>query len=400
MRTLRYRAVDQAGRRVGGRLQAAGPRELEARLGQDGLELLSWRECRGVRRGRAARVRREDLIELVFHLEQLLRAGLPLLETLADLCESLEHRGLREVCAALAAQVEGGRSLSQAMEGFPAVFDPITVGLVRAGERSGRLVEVLRELLETLRWQQEQLARGRRLLVYPALVLVLVGGLLAFLVTFLVPELVGFVRTLGGELPWHTRALLAFTGAVREGWPLGLGLLGLLLAGPALAGRCSPTLARRLDAWRLRLPLLGALRRKTLLARFTGQFATMYGAGLTVLECIAAGEQLIDNLALREALREAGRRIAGGARISAGFEAAGLFPPLVVRMLRVGETTGALDEALRNASALHTREVRDAVERLQGLVGPALTLVLGALLGWIMLSVLGPIYGLVGQIQP
>ena len=141
------------------------------------------------------------------------------------------------------------------------------------------------------------------------------------------------------------------------------------------------------------------LRKKLILARFVHYFALMYSSGMPVLQSIRLGEGLLGNRAIEEAARAAARRIAEGASISEGFERAGLFPPLVLRMLRVGESTGALDTALANIGYFYERDVRDAAERVQALVGPASTLVLGTVLLWVIVSVMGPIYDMVAGVS-
>ncbi|MGD9604193.1 MAG: type II secretion system F family protein, partial [Gammaproteobacteria bacterium] len=133
--------------------------------------------------------------------------------------------------------------------------------------------------------------------------------------------------------------------------------------------------------------------------RVCSVFSIMYTSGITVLECLRSGEDVADNRAIRTALRDAGRMIADGGGISASFGATGLFPPLVVRMLRVGENTGALEDALSNVTYFFTRDVRDSVTRLQTLILPAVTVLLGAIVLWIMSSILGPIYDLFTEIR-
>jgi type IV pilus assembly protein PilC len=151
----------------------------------------------------------------------------------------------------------------------------------------------------------------------------------------------------------------------------------------------------RRDLLLLRLPLLGELRRKLALARFAGLFATLYAAGINVIDALKTSENITGNLALREGLRTATLRIEQGQTISQAFASVGLFPPLVTRMLRVGEQTGALDRALANVSAFYSRDVREAIARLQATMEPALTVAMGALLLWIASAVLGPIYDII-----
>ena len=397
---MAYKAMDERGRVVRGRIEAGNLADLEARLGRMGLDLISGAQTRrreGARR--AGRVGRRDLIHFCFQLEQLSGAGVPVLEALCDLRDSLQERNLRALVAGMVESIEGGRTLSEAMEEAPEVFDSVFTSLVRAGERSGEVGRVLRSVTENLKWRDEQAARVRRLLAYP----VFAGGVMALVVvllmTMLVPQLVSFIATVGEEMPVHTRALVALSDFFVRWWFPILGIpLALLAAGAALA-RVSPSLRYAIDDLKLRAWVTGPILRKIILARFANCFALMYASGIGVPECVRTGEDLAGNRALAAAMRRAGRRITEGASISAAFEQSALFPPLVLRMLRVGESTGALDAALRNVSYFYERDVREAVERLQALIGPVLTLILGALLFWVIVAVLGPIYDVITRVD-
>jgi type IV pilus assembly protein PilC len=202
----------------------------------------------------------------------------------------------------------------------------------------------------------------------------------------------------GQELPLHTRALIVVSNFVIGYWYL------ILLTPPALffgvrhLARMNPEARYRLDGFKLRVWPVGPIYAKILLARFAGNFALMFTAGITVLESLRTSEQLVDNKVVEEALRRVQRQIGEGVGLTSAFENTGLFPPLVIRMLRVGENTGALDRALANVSYFYNRDVKESIEKVQTLIEPALTVVLGLLLGWVMLSVLGPIYDILGKI--
>lgn len=398
---MRYRAMDARGRMRRGRMEAVNEADLEARLRRLDLDLVT---CRPVppRKGRAWSLRppiaRGQLINFCFHFEQLLTAGVPIPEALADLRDSVKGFHLRTVLAGLLESVHGGANLSEAMGRHPEAFDSMTINLVRAGESSGQLPAVLRRLTDSLRWRDEQAMQFRKVLVAPVLMAVVVGAVVLFLMLYLVPRLVGFIETTGEALPAHTRTLIALSRFFQDWWYLAPAPAApwLLLAA---GGRMSPRLRGAADALRLRVWFVGPLRKKLILARFVNYFALMYASGTPVLESLRIGEGLLGNRAVEEATRTAVRRIAEGASISEGFEHAGLFPPLVLRMLRVGESTGALDSALANIGYFYERDVRDAVERVQALVGPASTLVLGLVLIWVIVSVMGPIYDMVAGIS-
>ena len=398
MPLMRYKAVDAQGRRLGGEIEAANAADLETRLARLGLDLVTFREAKAARVVGRGRVRRGDLVGFCFHMEQLLTAGVPVIEGLATLRDSAGNPRLREVLASMVESVEGGETLSGAMREHPRVFGAVFVNLVRAGELSGRVGEILGSLHEHLKWQNEQLALAQRLLMYPAIAGTVVMLVVFFLMAYLVPQLVSFIEGMGRELPLHTRALIIVSDFCVAYWYL---VLAAPFAGFALVRalcRASPAAAYAMDDLKLRIWLIGPIMKRIILARFAGSFALLYASGITVLECIRICEGIAGNRAVEAATRHAGRRIAEGASISAGFEATGLFSPLVLRTLRLGESTGGLDSALLNVSRYYNSGVTDSMERLQAMLGPAITLVLGAILFWVIVSVLGPIYDLITAI--
>ncbi len=396
---MRYRAMDERGRISRGRLEAADLAHLEARLAGMGLELISASEARTKLRPRGVRVGRRGLIHFCFALEQLLSAGIPVHDALSDLRDSATTANLRVLVASMKESIEAGKTLSGAMEELPQVFDPVLVGLVRAGESSGQVEAVLRTVTENLKWQDEQVARTRKLLAYPLLSGGVLVAVMVFLMVGLVPQLVSFITMMGQELPVHTRALVATSDLFVRYWFVAVFAPLLLLLACTTLARLSPALRIAIDGFKLKAWGVGPVLRKMILARFANAFALMYSSGITVPECTRLCEGLVGNEAVASATRRAGRRIAEGANLSDGFESSGLFPPLVVRMLRVGESTGALDRALRNVSYFYERDVQEAMDRLQTMIAPTMTLILGTLLFWIIASVLGPIYGTITSIE-
>ena len=398
MPLMRYKAMDERGRRLTGRIEAANAADLEARLSRLGLDLVTFRETKAGRTAGRGRVRRGDLIGFCFHMEQLLSAGVPVLEGLAILRDSTGNPRLRDVLAGMVESVEGGETLSGAMREHPRVFGAVFVNLVHAGEISGRLGEILGSLNEHLKWQNEQVALLRRLLTYPSIAGTAVMLVVFFLMAYLVPQLVSFIEGMGRELPFHTRALILVSDAFVAYWYLVPAAPIAVFAAVRALCRTSAAAAYAVDDWKLRVWPVGPIMKKIIVARFAGSFALLYASGITVLECIRICEGLAGNRAVEHATRRAGAKIAEGAGISAGFEATGLFSPLVLRMLRLGESTGGLDTALLNVSRYYNRGVTESMEQLQAMLGPAITLVLGMILFWVIFSVLGPIYDLIAAV--
>jgi type IV pilus assembly protein PilC len=394
-----YRAVDAEGRGSAGNLDAANPIDLELRLRRLGLDLIT---CDAVRRSSAARSRqatRPELITFCFHLSQLLNAGVNIIEALTDLRDSVDNPRFRQVVASILEDIEGGLKLSDAMANHPRCFDSVFVALVRAGEQSGQLTEVLDQLAENIKWHDEIGAQTRRALTYPIVVLAVIMAVVFILMTVLVPQLAATFKTLVPKLPRETEMLLSLSSVFVKHWYLMLGIPALIaVAGWSLA-RTNERVQRALDEIGLRLPVLGAIRRKAILARFSTTFAMLYKSGISVLDCIRISETVVGNRMMQEGLQRVGRGISEGQGISQAFVATNLFPPLVVRMLRVGESTGGLDAALMNVSYFYNRQVRESVERMQQLMGPATTIMLGLLIAAILYSVFLPIYDVISKVK-
>lgn len=393
MPLYRYKAIDASGKAALGRLEAQNLFDLEQRLARLGLDLVTGVPGGGaVRASRGRGIGRRELINFCFQLEQLAAAGIPLIEGLKDLRDSVETLRVREVVSGVIESIEGGRNLSQALAAQPGVFSEVFVSLIRSGEQAGSLPEVLRRLAEQLRWEDELAAQTRKLMLYPAFVGGLVVAVTLFLMIFLVPQMAGFIRNLGQEVPLQTRILIrASEICVAYWWAIVL-VPGALAAGGATLARTDARLRYALDRCKISLPLVGPILRKIILSRFASSFALMYASGIMVLDAIRYAEAIVDNKPLQGALRAAGEQVAEGRTLAGAFADTGMFPPLVIRMLRVGESTGALDTALMNVSYFYNREVREATGRLQALIEPVLTVVLGAILAWVMLAVLGPVY--------
>jgi type IV pilus assembly protein PilC len=209
----------------------------------------------------------------------------------------------------------------------------------------------------------------------------------------------GFIRNMGQDLPLQTRILIQVSAIFVAYWWAILAAPFVLWGALKFAVKGNPAFEYAIDRYKISAPLIGPILRKIILSRFASSFAMMYASGITVLDAIRSCEEIMGNKVLANALRSAGQQIAEGKNMTAAFQDLGLFPPLVIRMLRIGENTGALDTALLNVSYFYNREVRESIGKMQAMIEPALTLLLGALLGWVMLSVLGPVYDSISKMK-
>jgi type IV pilus assembly protein PilC len=399
MALFNYRAVDADGHTVSGRIDAMNIVDLEMRLRRMDLDLVKGDPVNNKSLLGTHTVPRRELIHFCFHLEHLVRVKVPILEGLTDLRDSLENPRFREVVAGLVEGIEGGQTLSQAMDAHPRVFDKVFVSLIRAGEASGRLPEVLRSLTETLKWEDELASQTKKLAMYPAFVGTIVIAATFFLMVYMVPQLKQFVKNMGEALPMQTKVLFFVSDTLVAYWYVVLLLPILLGIGTKILLNTNPLARIRFDALKLRLPFVGEILRKIILSRFANTFALLYSSGIPILESIRTTQDVVGNLVVRHGLERVEQLIGEGQNVTAAFHRTGFFPPLVIRMLKVGESTGALGEALVNISYFYNRDVKESVEKVQQLIEPALTMVLGCLLGWIMLSVLGPVYDVISRIK-
>ncbi|MDH3288084.1 MAG: type II secretion system F family protein [Betaproteobacteria bacterium] len=400
MPTYEYKAVDRGGRPARGGLEAVNEVDLELRLRRMGLDLITYKQVERETAGfRSGKITRQDLINFCFDMEQMYRSGIPIMDGLRDLRDSSDNARFREVLTSMTEDMEGGRVLSQCTAAHPSVFDNVFTSLLRAGEQSGRIAEVFENLAASLRWQDELASQTKRLLIYPAMVLVVVLAVVVFLLIYLVPQITSLLKTMGMALPMQTRALIFVSNAVIDYWPFLFGVPVAAAVALVLLIRRNPKAAYLWDHAKLRLPFLGPILQKIILARFSNFFALMYQSGITVLDALKTSEDIVGNRVVADALMRAGQQINAGETLTEAFRNLGIFPPLVIRMLRVGEATGAIDASLKNVNYFYTRDVREAVDNGLKLLEPSLTLGLGVVLAFIMWSVLSPVYDILGKMK-
>lgn len=391
MTYYQYTAIDQLGRQQRGCMDVPSEQSLVECLQQQELELLTYKLGQPLFRHQP-RVNSAVLIVFCIQMEQLLQAGVPLLQAIAELAEQSEHKGLRAALRILYRDLEAGRLLSQAFQAQANIFPPLFGQLVDAGERTGQLSEIFGHLTRTLSWQAELLAQIRRGLTYPAVLCVMVAVAAYVMLTFLVPQMASFLQGLGQELPWSTRLLLTLSDGVMAygGWLL---LVMVLLVGALiLIVRHSLKAALLLDQCLLKIPVFGRLLHQLVLARLCRFLGLMYQTGIPLLQALEWCQPLLQQRVMALALAEVHQRVQAGESLTSSFKATLQFPPLMLRMLSVGETTGALDRMLLQLAAFYDREVQSQLQTLLRLLEPALTISLGLMLLFLMAAVMLPVY--------
>ncbi len=399
MASFAYRAIDAEGIIQTGNIDAMNGVDLELRLRRVGLDLITFESVKKSAMMGARRITRKELITFCFHMDQLMRAGVPIIDALTDLRDSVENPNFKQIVGGLLEDIEGGLTLSAAMTSHPQAFDTVFVALIRTGEQTGQLPEVLSKLTDNLKWQDELASQVKKAMMYPAFAGTVILAVVFALMIFLVPQLAVTMKALTPNPPPQTMALIAVSAWMKQFWYLVLGLPAIGLVTLLVLAKTSEDVRYRIDAIALKLPIMGPLINKIILARFSTYFALMYQAGLGVLDCIQISEKIVGNRVIEQGLQRVGREINEGSGITQAFLNVRLFPPLVVRMLKVGESTGGLDTALLNVSYFYNREVKETMGKLQELIQPVLTVVLGGILILILVTIFSPMYDVISKIK-
>lgn len=391
MMRYRYTAIDRDGRRQRGVFQAESEHVLSMHLQKLGLELLTVKAFQS-RLWFQPRISAQSLSLFFVQLEQLLQAGVPLLQSLEELAAQSEQPHMADTLRTLHHDLEAGKLLSQALQAQSRIFPPLVCHLVAAGEHTGQLPEIFGHLARTLQWQADLIAQTRRGLTYPALLCVMVGVAAGVMLTFLVPQMVGFLHSLGQELPWSTKVLLGLSDwVIAYGVPV---IIFLVLLGIGLRWviKHSPVCAFSWDQFLLRLPVIGRLLHQLALTRLSRFLGLMYQTGIPLLQALEWCQPLLHNRVMAQALVQIHQGVQAGESLAASFTATGQFPPLMVRMIRIGESTGGLDRVLSQLASFYDRETQAQIQSLLRLLEPVLTMVLGMMLLFLMAAVVLPVY--------
>ena len=341
--------------------------------------------------GRSATLASTDLALLTRQFATLLVAGLPLVEALGVLVDQAEKKPIKALLADIREQVRGGKALSAVLETYEKDFSPIYVHMVRAGESSGALDQILFRLTEFLEKQLALRNKVTNAMLYPLIMLVIGSGILFFLITFVVPKITMVFAQQKQALPWPTVALMSISQFFADYWMV---LVGVLLGGLYMARRFIRTGAGRMMADRmiLRLPLIGDVARMVSISRLTSTLATMLTSGVQLLDAMDVSKRVMNNRVLEETVEAARQNIREGETIADPLKRSGEFPALVTHMIAVGEKSGEMEEMLRRVSQIYDGEVERVIARLTSLMEPVMILVMGAVVLFIVVAILLPIF--------
>jgi len=393
-----YNAVDDYGRKARGTMSSPDEKSLRDQLAGMGMHLVSNRQV-AESSGRALfkkRIERADLIDFTYHLKTLLGAGVSLVIGLSDVAEQSTNLEFREVLRDIRRNVQSGANLSGAFALHPDVFPEVFVSIMRAGEVTGNMDGALSDLNRFLTWQEELGKTIRQATYYPMTVVGMVSGLIVLLFTFVFPRFLSIFKGAAIDLPLPTRVVITISEFFRDFGlyalaVLVLGFIALRLYGRTEAGRL------RVDGWKLKIPLVGEVIRGIEMSKFSHFTASLFRAGVEMTQTLAVVEKVMGNRVLAAVVRQAREELIAGGGLSVALRKSGEFPPMVLRMVSAGESSGNLDDTLDNVSAYYDKEVPAIVKKTFAILEPAMTILLALVVLGAALSFFLALYKMVGS---
>lgn len=407
-----YKGLNQQGRAVSGIIDADNPKGARIKLRRTGVFPTDLTE-QEARRANAAkgtisqgggatslnlsrymeRIAPTQLALLTRQLATLVGAGLPLVDCLSALIEQIDQARIKRIFSQVREQVTEGVSLADALKAHPRIFNDLYVNMVRAGEASGALDVVLLRLADYTEEYAKLRNKVQSALTYPVLMALVSGGILFFLLSFVVPKVTKIFEDTAQALPWMTVLLLSVSGFLREYWWVVIaGLAGIVL-GIRLSTR-TPAGQMRFDRYLLSIPYAGTLLKKVALARFARTLSTLLGSGITLLLSLDIVKNVVNNTVLAKAIEDAREAIREGQSIAPPLQRSGLFPSMLIHMIAVGERSGELEAMLAKAADSYDNEVDSSIVALTSIMEPLMILFMGGVVLFIVLAILVPIFQL------
>lgn len=323
----------------------------------------------------------------------MINAGVPIVQSLTILQEQTTSKKLRLALAAAAKKVEGGATLSAALAEHPDIFSDIYINMVKAGETGGLLDQVLERLAVQQEKDAEIVSKVRSAMIYPGVITTVTVGVFIFLMTVIVPNLAGIFEGLGSDLPWYTKLMLNISHVLTH---YGIFIAAAVVAAGVGASRYvrTPTGKHMLDSALLRMPVFGPIIIKVNVARFARTFGSLMASGISILEALKSTSTALGNSVFQDGVNQIAKDVKAGKTVSEPLKQLHFFPPIVSQMVAVGEETGKLDEILVKLAGFYEKEVDTVVAGITSIIEPILIIVLGGMVGFIVISVYGPLSAL------
>ena len=390
-----YKALDQNRNRiVKGTVQANNEYALEQILSESNLALISFKKINKSALNFAflERITSKDLISFFIHLEQLEKAGVPLLDSLSDLKEFSDNQKIRDISADLYESVKGGKMLSEAMEKHKKVFDQVMISLIRMGEKTGGLQSAFKNIYENLKWSDEIKRKTIKAIRYPIFSLLVLFIVTAVMLKLVVPKVMGFIVDQGIAIPAYTEALIA-TSDFFEAYFVDFVVFCVISFFSIKILSKNRSVKYKVDEIKLKIPVIGNIITKIEMSKFTRFFGVTFASGIPVLECLQISGDIVKNTVLKADIERVKEEVSDGKSVYNALASSQYFPSMVLRMFKVGEESGNMTDAMDNIQYFYSMEINDSIDKIIGTLQPSIIFVMGGLMAWVIVAVFGPIYG-------
>lgn len=402
MENYRYVAIDDNGQVVRGMIVSHNEKVLDDYLRRIGLTLI---HCKAVQDSFLTRVNasgrvKPRLLGLFYsRLSEALAIDLPIISVLEENAMALSSPALRRVILEIKMHMEEGQGMAESMQKFPRVFSDLEVSLIAMGEETGTLPQALKELAEYIEWRENLKSTVKTASIYPTFVLAALTAVIAVWIGYILPQMAQLIVDMGGHVPWMTRALLVISNGLQKYWILGLAwLCGVSIA--FVLFKRSPRGGLLFDQWLLSVPRIGQVAENIALTRLTKNFSVMMKGGMPInriFEILARG--VLGNRYLEQRLNVVQGHLQRGLRLSECFDRSGGFPLILIGEVRNGENTGTLERSFERIASFFDQEAKRSVQGMISAFGPLVVLVLGVVFGVVILSVLLPLYDVIGGVK-
>ena len=397
MQSYFYTARDERGKIVKGVISALDEVDLANKVSNLGYFLTDFklsREGERLSKGTFGKLSSKEVLDITIQLATLIDAGVPLLQALDNLSKDAKSEGSKRVISDIRFHVESGTSLQDALSIYPHTFSKLYTAIVGAGEATGKLSQVLTELAGVLEWQMDLTGKIKEASIYPIILFVVMIGVLALLTGVVIPKFEPIFEQLSTALPLPTQIVLGLSHLVRRFWWIFLIIGGFFFGGYKFFNKREKG-KYIIDSLKLKIPIFGILLRKIALSRFAHTFCLGFKAGIDLLTALEVAKGTCGNLRLERAVAQAKDAVNVGEKLATALEATGEFPPMVIRMIAVGEQSGALAQTLTKVSNFYDKEVTSTIRRLFALFEPMMIVFMGAVVGLIALSMFLPLFKMI-----
>ena len=398
MPVFEYKGKTLAGAAVQGAMKANSREDMERVLRQNRILVTSInKKAAEIQFKIGTGVKKIEISRFTRQFATMIGAGLPMIQCLDILSTQTENKEFAKVITQIKDSVQGGSTLSESMARHPKIFDPLYTNMVEAGEVGGALDAILVRLAVYREKADKLVRKVKGAMMYPAVIVVVATGVTIAMLTFIVPVFAGMFKSVGSELPAPTQFVLTLSNFLQSNYVyMLLGIAGAFVA--LFWWKKTPAGALAIDKFMIRTPVLGTLIRKSSIARFTRTLSTLLASGVSILEALEITAKTSGNLVVSNAINKSVLAIAEGETITGPLKETGVFPPMVIQMIGVGEKTGGLDDMLNKIADFYDEEVNDAVAALTSIIEPVIIVFMGAVIGGILIAMYLPMFDIIGKI--